>query len=279
MSLEQRIQDGLNGKYEGLENGFNDINDYIFGVQRACYTLIGGASGSYKTTILDFIFLNALIDAEKKGIPVDAFYYSFEIDKITKKCNWLSQLAYMTYGVIIPPEKIKGLGKKNRLTPDEKSMIDTLIPEIDKLFAKIKFTFEPINPTGIYYELFNHAKEHGEILYEEYLDEDKKPQKKLVGYKAADDRYFLVGLDHYYLAKKEKNFTTKENIDKLSEYFVFLRNVFGYTIFALQQFNQGLNAVDRQKFKGVDLSPQQTDFKDTTNPFQDADVVIGLMNA
>jgi hypothetical protein len=43
--------------------------------------------------------------------------------------------------------------------------------------------------------------------------------------------------------------------------------------------NKTVSAVDRQKFKGVDLSPQQTDFKDTTNPYQDSDVAIGLMNA
>src|SRR5690606_25144934 len=49
-------------------------------------------------------------------------------------------------------------------------------------------------------------------------------------------------------------------------------------IFALSQFNDGLSTVERQKHKGVDLSPQQTDFKDSRNPYADADVVIGLMN-
>jgi hypothetical protein len=51
------------------------------------------------------------------------------------------------------------------------------------------------------------------------------------------------------------------------------------TFFIVQQFNQGLSSVDRLKFKGADISPQQTDFKDSTNPYQDADVVLGLMNA
>ncbi len=69
------------------------------------------------------------------------------------------------------------------------------------------------------------------------------------------------------------------NLDKLSEYAVRCRNLFGMTFFFLQQFNQGLNSVDRQKFKGVDISPQQGDFKDSTNPYTDADVVLGLLNA
>jgi replicative DNA helicase len=278
MSLKQRIQEGLEGKYTGLSNGFSDINKYIFGVQRKCYTLIGGASGSYKTTILDFIILNALIDAEKQGIPIDIFYYSFEIDEITKKCNWTSQLVYMTYGKIIPPEKIKGLGS-NRLTDEELAIVNTVIPDVERLFDKIRFTFEPINPTGIYNEIFRHCKEQGEFIYGDYTDENGVNQKKIQGFKPKDDRYVLIAIDHLYLCKKERNFNTKDNMDKMSEYLVLLRNIFGISAFILQQYNQGLSAVDRQKFKGVDLSPQQTDFKDTTNPYQDSDVAIGLMNA
>lgn len=40
-----------------------------------------------------------------------------------------------------------------------------------------------------------------------------------------------------------------------------------------------MNSVDRQKFKGIDVSPQQNDFKDSTNPYTDADIVLGIMNA
>lgn len=40
-----------------------------------------------------------------------------------------------------------------------------------------------------------------------------------------------------------------------------------------------MSSVERLKFKGVDISPQQTDFKDSTSPYQDADIVLGLLNA
>ena len=278
MSLKNRIVAGLAGKYQGLGNGFKDINKYIFGVQRKCYTLLGGASGTYKTTLLDFIILNALVDAEKKGIPIDVFYYSFEIDEMTKKCNWLSQLAYNTYGMVIPPEKIKGLGD-NRLTTREQEIVDELIPEVEKLFAKIKFYFEPINPTGIYHEVFKHCSTKGDLVYEPYTDENGVDKKRITGYVPKDERYTLVAIDHLYLLRNERNFTTKQNMDKMSEYLVALRNIFGISPFVIQQFNQGMSATDRQKLKGVDLSPSQTDFKDTTNPYQDCDVALGTMNA
>src|SRR5690606_18325194 len=98
-NLRERIKEGVSGKYQGLKNGFNVLNNYIFGVQKKCYTLLGGASGVYKTTYLDFVISNAIEDANAKGIPIDVFYYSFEIDELTKKCNWASKFVFDKYGV------------------------------------------------------------------------------------------------------------------------------------------------------------------------------------
>jgi replicative DNA helicase len=279
MSLRQRIKDGLDGKFEGLNNGFTRINNYIFGVQKKCFTLIGGDSGTYKTTILDYIISNAIEDALAQGKKIDVFYYSFEIDKLTKQCNWLSRAVYNKYGKIIPPQKIKGLGKDNKLTEDEQELVDSCIPEVEEMFSKIKFVFDPLNPTGIRNELFKHFESIGKILYQEYKDEHGVDKKRIVGYVPDDpDRVTICAIDHLALMKEERGFDTKSNIDKMSEYTIFLRNTFDLTAFYLQQFNDGLSSVERVKFKGVDLSPQKSDFKDSRNPYQDADVVIGLMS-
>ena len=79
--FKQRIEQGLSGEYTGLANGFERINKYIYNIQRSCYTLIGGLSGSSKTTLCDFILLNGLQDAKAKGIPFNVTYYSWEIDE------------------------------------------------------------------------------------------------------------------------------------------------------------------------------------------------------
>lgn len=278
-NLKERIEAGLSGKFRGLDNGFTDINKYIFGVQKKCYTLLGGASGSYKTTLLDYIILHALRDAIKKGIPIDIFYYSFEIDALSKQCSWISQIVYLNYGIEIPPERIKGLGD-NRLSLEEQEIVNSVIPEVEELFSKIKFVFEPTNSTGIYNDVFKHCAAQGELVYTPYTDENNVEQKRITGFIPKDFRYTIIAVDHIALQKCEKRFATlKENLDKLSSYFVILRNVFDVSIFALQQFNQGLNAVDRQKFKGIDISPSQNDYKDSTNPYTDADVVLATMNA
>lgn len=277
MNLRQRINEGLEGKFKGLDNGFKDINKYIFGIQRGIYYLIGGASGTYKTTLLDYMIRHAVMSAEHQGIECNIFYYSFEIDELTKKCNWISGIIYDNYGITIPPETIKGLGDF-RLNTEQQELVFQATDIIEQLFDKINFRFTPLNPTGVYSELWKAASDKGVFSYEIYKDHDDKLQKRITGFTPANSNaYNLVALDHLYLLKKERGFQTKEVIDKMSEYFVALRNMFGYTPIILQQFNQSLSNIDRQKFKGLDLSPAQNDFRDSTSPYADADVVLGLM--
>ena len=97
MTFKERISDGLEGKYSGLSNGLNRINKYIFGIQRSCYTLVGGASGSGKTTLVDYMLLESIKDADNKNIPIYITYYSLEIDEFSKKANWLSVLIYQNF--------------------------------------------------------------------------------------------------------------------------------------------------------------------------------------
>lgn len=277
-NLEDRIKEGIDGKFQGLSNGFKRINKYIFGLQKKCMYLLGGQSGTFKTTLADFILMNALFDAEKKGIKTNVFYYSFEIDEITKKCNWLSNIVYQKYNKVIAPETIKGLGDF-RLTEEEHEIVKDCIPDLELIWSKINFIFQPINPTGIKNDIWKFMETRGIFEYENYVDHEGKSKQKIKSYKLNDPNEFnIIIMDHLYLMKKERGFLPKEVIDKYSEYCMELRNMFGCTIFNIQQFNDGLSSVERMKFKGVDLSPQMSDYKDTRNTYQDSDIVLGLMN-
>lgn len=276
--LKKRISDGLDGKFEGLSIGLPKLSTFIFGIQRSTIGLIGAGSGVGKSTLLDFIILNALEDAENKGITLNVFYNSFEIDKLTKMCNWLSVRIYDKYQIIIPPEVIKGFGK-HRLTESQQELVNSEIDYIEGLFNKIHFNFKPENPTGLYKRCWKFMESRGEFIKQTYIDDNNEEKTKIIGFKAnSSNEYNLMVTDHLYLLKKEREMDTKRTIDKFSEYQVELARLFGFSFINLQQFNQGLSSVDRVKFKGVDLAPQQSDFRDSTNPFSDSDWVIGLMN-
>jgi hypothetical protein len=269
LNLEERISDGISGKYSGLANGFQRLNEVIFGIQRSTYYLLGGQSGTFKTTLCDFMILNAITDALKKGIKLNVFYYSYEIDRITKQCNWLSVIAYQKYGVIIPSETIKGLGEF-RLTKEQHKIIQDCIPDVELLFSRINFEFVPSNPTGIFNQCFKFFETIGTVEREKYIDHERKEKYKIVKYIPNDPNEITIGvLDHLYCLKKERGFAVKETIDKHSEYCVQLRNLFGMSWLNIQQFNRAMSSIDRIKFKGADMSPQESDFKDTGNTYQD----------
>lgn len=277
MKFRDRVKAGLAGKYKGLPNGFKKLNTYIFGIQKACYTLIGGQSGTYKTTLLDFMIYNAIVYAKEHKVKLNIKYYSFEIDELTKRCNWMSVHIYKKYGIFIAPETIKGLGD-NRLSEEQLKLVEAEEDYLNDIFSSIEFTYSSVNPTGIYNTMWEFMESRGKLITEPYQNSEGKIEQKVVKYIPNDPDEITLGvIDHLYYLRTERKFTTKEKIDKMSEYAVQLRNIFGVSWFMVQQFNQGLSSVERAKHKGADLTPQQTDFKDSTNPYQDADVVLGIM--
>lgn len=276
--FKQRIEQGLLGEYQGLSNGFNRINKYIYNIQRGNYTLLGGLSGSSKTTLCDFIILNGIQDAKAKRIPINVTYYSWEIDEITKKANWLSIIIYNKYDRVISPQTIKGLGD-SRLTEEEKQIVFDELPELEQLFDSIKWHWTPINPTGLYHEWWKTMSSKGKFETDTYIDENGESKERIISWKANNpDEYNIIVIDHLALARMERGFTLKQNIDKISEYVVGCRNMFNMTFYIVQQFNQGLSNIERIKYRGVDLSPEQSDFRDSVNPYIDADIVLGLLN-
>lgn len=131
----------------------------------------------------------------------------------------------------------------------------------------------------MYHTLWQFGSKHGTLFYENYTDSEGNQKKKIVNFKPTNpDWQCLVVVDHLSLLNLERGFSVKENIDKWSEYCVQLSNQFGMSFFNISQFNDSLSSVERSKFKGIDLSPQQSDFKNTRNPYDDSDVVLGLMN-
>lgn len=277
MNLQERIDDGIKGKYSGLANGFDRLNNYLFGIQKGIKILIGGDSGTYKTTLVDFMVLHAIEDAKIKGIELDIVYNSWEIDEITKKMQWLSNIIFRKHGIIIPPEKIKGLGN-NRLNIAEQELVNQEIPYIEKMFSKINWSFTPVNPTGMFHKIWNLYASKGKFEYEDYVNAEGEKKQKVKSYSSNNPNYqVLMCTDHNYYYRKERGYGTKEVMDKASEYIVELSNLFGLSTISLQQFNDGLSAIDRQKFKGVDLSPNKTDFKDSRNFYQDSDICLGIL--
>lgn len=82
--------------------------------------------------------------------------------------------------------------------------------------------------------------------------------------------------DHNGKWKSERGYSEKQTLDKASEYYSELRDVYGWCVIAVNQFNR--NIADSTRRTKMDLSPEKQDFKGSGNMYQDADFVCAIFN-
>lgn len=276
------VHQGMQGSNEGLPNGFStdsgSLNYYIHNVQMGRYYLIGADSGVGKTTLVDRAFvLEPLMYCKQHNLPIRIDYFSFEIGKSIKRAVWAGKFIYAKYGKRLPVSYILSQGKQ-RLKPEHLPLLQGVAQELEDAFKSINFIWESMTPTNIFKYLFRIATTRGKFHYETYFDSDEVEKKRITGYTPNNPAEpWIITIDHIALVDEEPGLSLKQNIDKLSNYLVFFRNICNCTVVPVQQFNSELGSIERQKYKKSAIAPQKSDFGDSKYTYRDADVVLGLL--
>lgn len=279
------VRDGQAGLNEGLPNVFNRFNKFLYGTQKRTYYAVGGLAGSGKSAFVDDNFVLSpyfyLLDNQKSTKHLHWHYYSFELDYISKRARWTAYRIYQKLGILCDSNYILSKGK-NRVSGDMYQKIAAVADEIDVLFDHMTFVEDPMNPTGIFHELMSYAETKGKFHTESYNYKENgtiKTAQRYSGYtpNSKEDTTIII-IDHVALTKPELNYNLKQLIDKLSQYLIWFRNKCGHIPVAVVQFNRGLTAIERIKFKKEMLLPTLEDFKDTGNIGQDCNVALGMFN-
>jgi hypothetical protein len=289
----EEVKFGMTGGYKGIFGGMPRFDKFINNIQKSTYYLLGAQPKTGKTAILDHHWvLQPYLTGNKN---INWTYFSYEIDRLEKMAKYCAYFMMIKHGIIVDSNTILSRGEK-KLSESEYLLVEEIYKnEIIDLFGeydeagrltkkgRIDFHQEKTNPTGIFNYMMAYAEKNGTFETEDYETKDETgktiTKKRIIGYKENNpDLYTIIILDHIGLAKKERGFTKKENIDKLSEYFVFLRNLCKFTIVVVSQFNRDLGKVDRLKFSGEDLQPTREDFKDSGNTVEDASMVLAMFN-
>jgi len=273
------IDRGMLGLNKGLPMGFDRLVSYIPGIQQGTYYLIGGETGSGKTAFTDDAFLFNPYDWYKSnpnsGIDLRIFYWSLEIDKNIKITKAICRKIYMEYGFLTDVNFVLSRGK-HRISQE----VYELVKSTKQYFCEMEDVLTVFdgaqNPTGINKYMFQFAKDNGDIIYkrERSGKEILNIFDKYIPHNP--DQYILIIIDHIALMKKERGFGTKDNIDKMSEYLIPLRNNFKFIPVVVQQLSRSISTTDRFKLDRVE--PQLSDFKDTGNTQQDANIIMALFS-
>ena len=270
--LEAEVNKGLLGRNRGIPIGFPRLNKYI-GIRKSVYFLLGGLTGSGKTTFVDEAFVLNPYDywlLNKKKVKLKVIYRSMERSKIYKLAKWMTRKIFLEQAIVIPIDRMLGWGEDNKMSKDEhdlflmyrdyfKEMLESVVTIIDGTE----------NPIGIAKDLKEHAESRGKI---EQLDKYNK-----VYIPNDEDEITIVVIDHVGKLKLTKDLNTKKQvIDKLSDELAHARDLYGYTPVAISQFNREI--ANPIRIKNGDVEPQLEDFKESSNTQEDAEVILALFD-
>ena len=270
--LAKEVELGLSDRNNGIPMGFDRLNRYV-GIRKSMYFLVGGLTGSGKTSFIDDAFVLNPFDwyrsvQNRKDIKLKIIYRSMERSRTYKFAKWVSRRIFLDYGMIIPVSKMLGW-QKEKMTKDEHDLFLTYRDYMGELNECVTIIDGPENPVGIAKELKAHALENGTI---EKLDEFNK-----IYVPNHENEVTIVVIDHIGLLKTTKDQPTKkEAIDKMSDELRYARDFYGYTPVVDSQFNRSIS--NPMRIKNGDVEPQLEDFAESSSTQNDADIVMALFD-
>jgi hypothetical protein len=266
------VELGLSNKNSGIPMGFNRLNKYI-GIRKSIYTLVGGLTGSGKTSFIDDAFVLNPFDwfiskeGQASGIKLKIWYRSMERSRVYKMAKWVSRKIFLDHGIIITVPKL--LGWTEKMNHDEHDLFLQYEDYVERMNDVITIIDGPENPVGIAKELKAFAEKNGEIVQ---IDQYNKK------YIPNDESQIVIPIiDHIGLLKLTKDQPTKKQaIDKMSDELRYARDFYGYSPVVVSQFNRDISNPIRMK--NGDVEPQLEDFAESSSTQNDADVVLALFD-
>lgn len=249
--LSEEVLAGLEGRNNGIPMGFNRLNKYI-GIRKSIYSLVGGLTGSGKTSFVDDAYvLNPFdwyISQASPKLKLNIIYRSMERNRTYKLAKWVGRRIFLDHGIIIPVPKL--LGWNDKMTKDEHDIFLKYEGYIEQMKDVITVIDGPENPVGIAKHLKEVAMSKGRI---EQIDEHNK-----IYVPNNENEITIVVIDHIGLTKLTKDHPTKKQaIDKLSDEMRYFRDFYGYSPVLVSQFNRDISNPIR--IKNGDVEPQLED--------------------
>lgn len=268
--LKAEVENGLKGRNSGIPMGFNRLNRYI-GIRKGLYFLIGGYTGSGKTSLVDDAFVlnpyDWYITQKDPKLKLRIIYRSMERSRVYKLAKWVSRKIFYDQGILIPVPKL--LGWTEKMSKDEHDLFLMYQDYMEGMEDTITIIDGPENPVGIAKEIRAHAMKNGRI---EQIDEYNK-----VYIPNDETEVTIIVLDHIGLLKPTKDLPTKKHtIDKMSEELRYARDFYGYTPVVVSQFNRDIS--NPMRIKNGDVEPQLEDFSDSSQTQNDADIALSLFD-
>ena len=281
--LDREIQRGRQGDASIIPIAYDRVVDYVDIAKNTMYVL-GGETGVGKSTIsIDMFIINPIkwyMLHKNPSIKLSVIYLGMERKMYMTTARIISRLIFEDTGRHIPPYKILGRKIEHQMSDSEYALVQDYYKILDEWEKDDLFIAHENskNPSGISMYLEQFAMKHGTIHRKDKEDHSMENTLTAETYTPTHPNHIvIVVVDHIGILAPEKvSGTTKQNIDKFSACMRKCRDVYGFSPVVVQQLNRNLSDVSRQKLG--DLTPKLSDFADSSQTQQDADVIMALFD-
>ena len=244
-------------------------------ITRGMYVLLGGESGTGKTACADSLFVLDIYDTwlnqKVKTFNPYWIYRSMERPELYKRSKWICYKLWKEYNILCDvPTLLSWQNKMYTISDELIQLVKSFDEYFEGFFEKIYMVSGSDNPIGIMKVVQNSMLKFGTI---HQIDEFKKE------FIYHDDKQIVFHVtDHIGKIKLAKGYETKKQaIDAYSGFMAnSFRDFYLGTCFDISQLNRAISSTERLKLTDLDVKPE--DFKESAEPYENADLVLGLLN-
>ena len=261
-SFYSEVERGLQGLNVGIPTGMAELDKYTYGVQRKYMYLIGGDTGSGKTTyaLFTYVYKPLQYTLEHPEIPVDILYFSLEMSKETLCANLLSLYILDKYHVYISYKEIFSLDTP--LSAEKLKYVKESREWLEKVMCHLTIYDKAANANVVNTATRMWASNFGDF-------EETETSEIFTPFD--ENQYLITAVDHLrLLAGNDK----KTEINTCSDALVALRDLCKLTVVLIQQLNRNFKSMERRTSAYAYISLE--DFADASGPSQNAEIVIAL---
>lgn len=284
--LKERRERVLNGKINCVPLPFPRLRTWIPGIERRRYSIITANQKVGKSKLADYMlvyesFFYAIEHPDQLRLKI--LYFTLEMGKKEKFYEFLCHLLFRLDKIRINPTDLRSTSADRPVPQEILDLIDSERYQnyITKFKEMVTYIDSERNPTGINKYCRNFALARGKFHFKKVLmkDESGLPiERDVIDYYEPDDpdEYVMVILDNYSNLTLESGMNKMQTIEKMSKYFITLRDQFDFNITAIQHQAQSQEGIENQKLNK--LYPTSDGLADCKTTTRDINLVLGLFS-
>lgn len=281
--IKERKAKIRNGGINSIQSPFIRFLDDFLGVEQQKYYVVTGSTKAAKTQLATYVFIyNTLLYCMKypDKARCKIFYYPMEEAPEDVVLRFESFILNEILKTRISVKDLTSTCNKEVSQDIIDKLENDLKPYLDFFNEHVEFSTSR-NPTGVWNEVKRYCEENGTVHKKKQKVKDDNGDTHEVDvfdyYEKNDpDEYVIVFFDHLSLVQLERGMTLKQSADKLSEYFVVLRNRYKIIPVLVQQQTAEMESLDA--FKEKKLRPTAQGLADTKYSGRDCNVLLGIFS-